>query len=49
LIDENTWQGLGGQIPATEQEPTQLRGKSAAVRVFAVLLPTESPEPQGPR
>jgi class 3 adenylate cyclase len=49
LIDENTWQGLGGEIPATEQEAAQLRGKSAAVRVFAVPLPAASPEPQGPR
>ena len=49
LIDENTWQGLGGEIPVTEQEATQLRGKSAAVRVFAVPLPAASPEPQGPR
>jgi len=49
LIDQNTWQGLGGQIPAAEQEPHQLRGKSAAVRVFAVPLPAESPELQGPR
>jgi class 3 adenylate cyclase len=49
LIDENTWQGLAGAIAAVEQEPVQLRGKSAAVRVFSVPLKSEAPEPQSPR
>jgi CheY-like chemotaxis protein len=44
LIDQNTWQGLAGQIEAVELEPVQLRGKSATVRVFSVPLKAEAAE-----
>jgi class 3 adenylate cyclase len=47
LIDQNTWQGLAGQVAAVELEPAQVQGKAAAVRVFAVPLPAGAPEPQG--
>lgn len=42
LIDENTQHDLNGKIRSDELEPVQLRGKSQAVRVFAVPLGQQS-------